>query len=489
MSRVASFAAALASLLAFAGAASPEGTIPDVSVDVETLPAQLLELSRLSSAEPSTGVTRLIFTEDDVTARDYVKARMADAGLEIREDAMGNIFGRWVGSEPHLPAVGSGSHTDAIPQSGAYDGTLGVLGPIEAIAALRRAGFTPRRSIEALMFTSEEPTRFGISCVGSRAMAAKLDPEYLAGLSDVLTENGTFLDAAKAAGYASDAETHADMVEACAVRRGAYSAFLELHIEQGPELEREGLDLGLVTAIAAPAALRCAFEGDGGHAGAQLMPARNDALAAAAELTLAVERLAKATGAKDTVATVGVLKVGPGAVNSVPRTAEMEIDVRDVDGTRRDALVDAILREGEAIASRRNARWSSVVRNADPPTRAQSASWTRRRRRRRDSGSRPSAWYPARTTIRSSWRNSRPRGCSSCRAGRVGVTDRTSSPNPHTSKTASRRSRWRSRGYLWTRRWRARNRTRVGWDRRRRPIDRRNYECVTQATASRVFFR
>ena len=218
MSRVASFAAALASLLAFAGAASPEGTIPDVSVDVETLPAQLLELSRLSSAEPSTGVTRLIFTEDDVAARDYVKARMADAGLEIREDAMGNIFGRWVGSEPHLPAVGSGSHTDAIPQSGAYDGTLGVLGPIEAIAALRRAGFTPRRSIEALMFTSEEPTQaFGISCVGSRAMAAKLDPEYLAGLSDVLTENGTFLDAAKAAGYASDAETHADMVEACAV--------------------------------------------------------------------------------------------------------------------------------------------------------------------------------------------------------------------------------------------------------------------------------
>ena len=126
---------------------------------------------------------------------------MADAGLEIREDGMGNIFGRWVGSEPHLPAVGSGSHTDAIPQERRYDGTLGVLGPIEAIAALRRAGFTPRRSIEALMFTSEEPTRFGISCVGSRAMAAKLDPEYLAGLSDVLTENGTFLDAAKAAGY------------------------------------------------------------------------------------------------------------------------------------------------------------------------------------------------------------------------------------------------------------------------------------------------
>ena len=371
MSRVASFAAALASLLAFAGAASPEGTIPDVSVDVETLPAQLLELSRLSSAEPSTGVTRLIFTEDDVAARDYVKARMADAGLEIREDAMGNIFGRWSALSPASRSAPGLTPTPSL--RAALTTAPSAFGSHQAIAALRRAGFTPRRSIEALMFTSEEPTRFGISCVGSRAMAAKLDPEYLAGLSDVLTENGTFLDAAKAAGYASDAETHADMVEACAVRRGAYSAFLELHIEQGPELEREGLDLGLVTAIAAPAALRCAFEGDGGHAGAQLMPARNDALAAAAELTLAVERLAKATGAKDTVATVGVLKVGPGAVNSVPRTAEMEIDVRDVDGTRRDALVDAILREGEAIASRRNARWSSVVRNADPPTRSAGA--------------------------------------------------------------------------------------------------------------------
>ena len=152
--------------IATALASSAQDAIPTVSVGIDTVPSQLIELSKLSDAEPGTGVTRLIFTEKDVAGREYVKSLMSDAGLVIREDAMGNIFGRWVGSEPDLPAVGSGSHADAIPQSGLYDGCLGVIGPIEAIAALKRAGFKPKRSIEALMFTSEEPTRFGISCVG-----------------------------------------------------------------------------------------------------------------------------------------------------------------------------------------------------------------------------------------------------------------------------------------------------------------------------------
>ena len=122
-----------------------------------------------------------------------------------------------------------------------------------------------------------------------------------------------------------------------------------------------------MTAIAAPAALRCSFTGDGGHAGAQLMPARNDALLAAAELTLAVEGFALGTGAIDTVATVGVLQVGPGAINSVPRTAEMEIDVRDIDGKRRDEVVAKIVAKGEEIAARRKVRWTHTMINADPP--------------------------------------------------------------------------------------------------------------------------
>ena len=244
-------------------ASAPVVVVPMPEVDIETVPAQLMRLSELSDAEPGTGVTRLIFTEKDLAGRNYVKQLMTDAGLVIREDAMGNIFGRWVGSEPELGAVGSGSHTDAIPQSGLYDGTLGVIGPIEAIAALRRAGFTPKRSIEVLMFTSEEPTRFGLSSVGARAMASKLDPAYLANLTDVLVEGGDFWMAARNAGYGLDTKDHAEMVASCALPSTYYDSFLELHIEQGPLLEKEGLQLGLVTAIAAPAALKCSFTGDG----------------------------------------------------------------------------------------------------------------------------------------------------------------------------------------------------------------------------------
>lgn len=124
---------------------------------------------------------------------------MRDAGLEVREDSMGTIFGRWLGSEPSLPAVATGSHIDAIPLSGRFDGVLGVLGGVEAVAALRRAGFAPRRSLEVISFNSEEPTRFGLSCSGSRAMAGLLTPARVAALLD--KQNRTFLDVVTAAGF------------------------------------------------------------------------------------------------------------------------------------------------------------------------------------------------------------------------------------------------------------------------------------------------
>lgn len=160
---------------------------------------------------------------------------MSEAGLAIREDAIGNIFGRWEGTDPSLPAVGSGSHTDAIPYAGKYDGVLGVLGAIQAIQALQRVNFQPKRAIEAVMFASEEPTRFGFGCLGSRAMAKS------GKIFDILraakdAENISFVDAAKSAGYG---EVESKM-ETAGLGAGAYSAFVELHIEQGPLLEKEG---------------------------------------------------------------------------------------------------------------------------------------------------------------------------------------------------------------------------------------------------------
>ena len=196
------------------------------------------------------------------------------------------------GAEPALPAVATGSHIDAIPHSGRYDGTVGVLGALEAIRALQDAGFRPRRSIELILFTSEEPTRFGIGCLGSRLLSGTLDPG--AGGMRFRTRR------ARASTRFAPPPALPGRWPAWRCRRDSYHAFVELHIEQGPLLERGGIPLGVVTAIAAPATLRIEIEGEGGHAGAVLMPDRHDAFAAAAEIALAVEAAAKSTGAVDT---------------------------------------------------------------------------------------------------------------------------------------------------------------------------------------------
>jgi len=289
----------------------------------------------------------------------------AAAALLHSDDAMGTIFGRWVGSEPDLPAVGTGSHCDAIPLSGRFDGVLGVLGGIEAVASLRRAGFTPRRSIDVLMFNSEEPTRFGLSCSGSRAMVGKLSAATLLGLRDSLSNN-TFAEVVSGAGFGGADGVDA-LLSAARLPPDYFSAFVELHIEQGARLEAAGVPIGVVTAIAAPAAFTVDFYGGGGHAGALLMRDRHDAGLAAAELALAAEAAAKATGAEDTVATSGVLTLQPGAVNSVPRHAHMEFDVRDIDGARRDAVVAKILAAAKDIAQRRGVRYETAMINHDPP--------------------------------------------------------------------------------------------------------------------------
>ena len=151
---------------------------------------------------------------------------------------------------------------------------------------------------------------------------------------------------------------------------GYYAAFLEMHVEQGPVLEQRNLSVGVVTAIAAPASLRIWIEGEGGHAGTVLMPQRHDAFLAAAEIGLAVESAAKATGAIDTVATVGVCEVFPGAVNSIPSRVKIEIDVRDIDLARRDTLLRAIDRVCDEVIERRGVHARKEVLNADPPAKS-----------------------------------------------------------------------------------------------------------------------
>ncbi len=332
-----------------------------VQIDAGKLSAELAELATFSNAPAAaagTAVTRVVFSEQDQRARLWLKQRASDAGLEVREDAVGNTFFRWPGADPDLPAVATGSHIDAIPHAGMYDGTVGVLGGLEAIRALRQSGFRPRRSIELVLFTSEEPTRFGIGCLGSRLLAGVLTAERVVTLRD---PNGATLDELReGAGFTGP-------LFSVPLSPGHYIAWLELHIEQGPLLERERLPLGVVTGIAAPASYRFEITGLGGHAGALLMPDRRDALCAAAEVILSVERQTLSTGAVDTVATVGTCQVHPGAVNSVPSRVALELDLRDTDPGRRDGVIAAVRGDIAEIAKKRGVTITEQIVNADQP--------------------------------------------------------------------------------------------------------------------------
>jgi len=235
-----------------------------------------------------------------------------------------------------------------------------VLGGLEAIRSLERSGFRPKHSIELLVFTSEEPTRFGIGCLGSRLLSGTLSLEAARKLVD---KEGASLDEVRRnAGYNAP-------LEEVRLPPGYYQAFLELHIEQGPLLEQQEIPLGIVTQIAAPASLRISVEGAGGHAGAVLMPDRRDALCAAAELILAVENSAKASGALDTVATVGICEVFPGAVNSIPSRVHLTLDIRDTNLERRDAVMRAIEAARETIRGKRQVSFQEQLVNADAPAR------------------------------------------------------------------------------------------------------------------------
>jgi ureidoglycolate amidohydrolase len=329
----------------------------NLTVDRDRLLSEIETLASFSEAEPPV-VTRIVFTPADLQARAWLKARCEEARLAVRVDAVGNTFARWVGAAPAAPAVGTGSHIDAIPNAGKYDGVVGVLGGLEAIRALRRSGFRPKNSIELLVFTSEEPTRFGIGCLGSRLLSGTLSPDAARRLTD---SGGASLEQVRrTAGMTGD-------LEDVKLPQGYYKGFVELHIEQGPLLEQQQIPLGVVEKIAAPASLRIVVEGAGGHAGGVLMPDRRDALCAAAELILAAESAARSSGAVDTVATVGICDVFPGAVNSIPSRVTLSVDVRDTDRARRDAVLSAVARASESVGAKRQVSVRSETLNADAP--------------------------------------------------------------------------------------------------------------------------
>lgn len=329
----------------------------NLAIDQHRLISEIETLAAFSDAE-APAVTRMVFTPTDLKARAWLQARCEEAGLQVRQDAIGNTFARWLGSDPNAPVVSTGSHIDAIPHAGKYDGVVGVLGGLEAIRALQQTEFRPKNSIELLVFTSEEPTRFGIGCLGSRLLSGSLAPDAAGKLLD---GNGESVEQVRLkAGCVGK-------LEQVKLPNGYCKAFLELHIEQGPILERERIPLGVVTHIAAPASFRISVEGSGGHAGGVLMPERKDALCAAAELMLFIEAAARSSGAIDTVATVGMCEVFPGAVNSIPSRVRLSVDIRDTELQRRDAVISQIEAKCREISGKRQVSMHTELLNADAP--------------------------------------------------------------------------------------------------------------------------
>src|SRR5277367_5332375 len=199
----------------------------NLQINSDQLLHELHHLATITHADPSpdgTAVTRIVFTPDDLRARAWLKNLATSEGFTIREDAVGNAFIRLTGTQPELPAVATGSHIDAIPHAGMYDGTVGVLGGLEAMRALKYGGFRPRRSIELVMFTSEEPTRFGIGCLGSRLMTGTLDPGRADALQD--KDEASLSTVLAAAGFAGP-------LSSARLQSNHYHAWIELHIEQG----------------------------------------------------------------------------------------------------------------------------------------------------------------------------------------------------------------------------------------------------------------
>lgn len=319
-----------------------------------------LEAINQFNSTPEFGTTRVLFTPDELAARSYVKEEMKKLGLTVTEDAIGNIFGTLEGGDPTLPPVWTGSHIDTVLNAGMFDGMAGVVGGMEAVRLISESGEKPKRNIVVIVFTSEEPTRFGLSCLGSRAMAGSLTLEDAEKLSD--KDGKSLAGVLKELGY--DPAGFRDV----AVPKGSVFASVELHIEQSGRLEEWGLPVGIVKDICAPTNYMAEVKGCQSHAGGTSMEERRDAFMAACEISLALERLARQTTSEYTTATVGKVEAVPGSVNVIPGLVRFSVDIRDISFDSKNRIAALFKEEIARIEKERGVTVTLIPENHDRPT-------------------------------------------------------------------------------------------------------------------------
>jgi allantoate deiminase len=291
------------------------------------------------------GLTRVFLSPQARAATDKVLGWMREAGMEAKLDAIGNAAGRYEGERPGLPCLMLGSHLDTVRDAGKYDGMLGVIAAIECVSFLNSKNKRLPFAIEVIGFGDEEGVRFGTTLLGSRAVAGIFDMEVLKAKD---AQGKTMADALREFGLDPDG------IPKIARKKGEVLAYAELHIEQGPVLESEGLPVGVVTAINGFSRQRVTLRGAAGHAGTVPMDLRRDALAGAAECALAVERVAKSH--PELVGTVGRFEAKPGAINVIPGEVMFTVDVRAPQDSLREQAIGTIRGDIERICKARDLR-------------------------------------------------------------------------------------------------------------------------------------
>lgn len=313
----------------------------DLFVDFPRLQADIEELAAIGRREDH-GIYRVALSDADLAGRQWLQEKIREAGLDLYVDGAANIHAR-LGWDGQRPSVMTGSHIDTVPGAGHLDGALGVVSGLEALRRLKEAGVEPRLPLELVSFTDEEG-RFG-GMPGSQAIAGKLTPDSIFSARDL---NGvTFIDAMKACGF--------DAMHAlrAARRPDSVAAFVELHIEQGPVLDRRNVRVGVVEGIVGLFKWNVRFIGAANHAGTTPMDMRHDAFQGVAEIANEIPRLLEENGSQHSVATIGRVELVPGAANVVPGRAEFTLEVRDLDGRVLDEIGRAFRRAMSAIARRR----------------------------------------------------------------------------------------------------------------------------------------
>ncbi|HKM63406.1 MAG TPA: Zn-dependent hydrolase [Acidisphaera sp.] len=313
-------------------------TVANLRVDADRLWDTLMETARFGGTKAG-GINRLTLTDEDAAVRAWFRAAAEAAGCSVTVDVLGNMFARRPGRDASLPPIAIGSHLDTQPTGGKFDGVLGVLAGLEVLRTLNDRGIETNAPIEVVNWTNEEGSRFAPGMIASAAFAGAVTTDYVLGLRD--RQGKTFGDELARIGWRGDAP----------VGGRPLSAHFELHIEQGPILEDEGKTIGIVTGIQALRWFDVTVTGRESHAGSTPMPLRRDALAATAEMVLAIEQLA--TREPPGVATVGVIESRPNSRNVIPGSVDFTIDLRHPDDAAVERLEEQIRGTLDDIAARR----------------------------------------------------------------------------------------------------------------------------------------